>query len=761
MAPLVDDDPSTASDALSLHTIADQADAYAAQEQEDADFALALQLEEEETQRLIASSQQAQAPLADETVPEPEIPPGDPPPYRDDPDADEIDVANLPPYRDDPEAAEPAAEDAESTLPPAPLLPRILRVVGTVRTLRKIWLCGTCILGLVTFIIIGAVVLLLVVFGKPADPREAAWKASMSRDYDLKLHDLYPALEDNASDDCKRTWRRFASAVNCHRMILSSAWDNGDVDEFQKAGVDPFGYADDVCTENCRDSIETLRNPTDSMCYRRIDRFDLTNYGKNGKMYFDKKIVEEGPRHAYLTLHNRYERLCAKVPKKRTKGKIWESSPWGTCAAEMWMEWGIAEGANVHDLQGIDAFIAQTSEKKTLEGGWKSGEIKLDGGRLKKYNVKIPTRKVGPGFGATECSFCIFEYLERIMMSFEYGKFVDAKTGKAIGLQEFWDKTYFAVTTCQGYYDNMLLSRVYTRWETYGLICPGKGKHRELCKADPISEQLERMRAVVHGSRRDDPLFQDIREQIANENGEGQTKALQLLHDGMLELPCMVWFEKPAAQNLIVPHQYLIDNLCGDRCRNAVGRLEERHGQTFANALDAMPSHNRFQGWVKAQEVLNKTCFHTNPHTMINSRTAFCAPGLAALGHPEWVFTGKGSRPEILQAFSVSVDALAKKVPHYPTKPRNEPDIQATLSRQIDESVCNNCVGDLLVGNWPDAKTTIDGFYDDKDIDGREYEKVAQKFVVTCTGLMGYGLYPAQKRELFKKLGLDRFSSKE
>jgi hypothetical protein len=43
-----DDDPaSAASDAHSLHTIADQANAYAAQERSDADFALALQLADE------------------------------------------------------------------------------------------------------------------------------------------------------------------------------------------------------------------------------------------------------------------------------------------------------------------------------------------------------------------------------------------------------------------------------------------------------------------------------------------------------------------------------------------------------------------------------------------------------------------------------------------------------------------------------------------------------------------------------------------
>lgn len=57
-SPHTDEDPAAASsDALSLHTIAEQADVYAVQEQEDADFALALSLEEEDTRNLTASQQ--------------------------------------------------------------------------------------------------------------------------------------------------------------------------------------------------------------------------------------------------------------------------------------------------------------------------------------------------------------------------------------------------------------------------------------------------------------------------------------------------------------------------------------------------------------------------------------------------------------------------------------------------------------------------------------------------------------------------------
>jgi hypothetical protein len=100
-----DNDPtSAASDALSLYTIADQADAYAVQEQSDADFALALQIADEEGRGIV------------EPRNAPETASGAPIRYRDDPEAGQEEEA-LPPYRDDPDAA---AESNENTITAAP-----------------------------------------------------------------------------------------------------------------------------------------------------------------------------------------------------------------------------------------------------------------------------------------------------------------------------------------------------------------------------------------------------------------------------------------------------------------------------------------------------------------------------------------------------------------------------------------------------------------------------------------------------------------
>ena len=263
-----DDDPSTASDALSLHTIA-EADAYAAQEQEDADFALALALEEQESQRYA----HAQNVLQGQDPNQVDVPPLEQtgaalPPYRDDPDAvvlDEEQADHPPPYRDDPDA--PVEEEADERDTEPVQRPRVfLRVL---RKLFKTWLCCAMWSTMSIIIILVVVLGLLARFGnKGSNAKEAAWIASRSKDYQLRVWDLYPPLEADATKECRDAWRvgEETQSLGCHRMILSSAWDNGDADEVRAEEADPFFYSEAVCTATCQGQLRRMAASLEKSC---------------------------------------------------------------------------------------------------------------------------------------------------------------------------------------------------------------------------------------------------------------------------------------------------------------------------------------------------------------------------------------------------------------------------------------------------------------------------------------------------------------
>lgn len=732
-------------DAVSLHTIAEQADAYATQEQEDADFAFALALEDEETRRLMPRGQQSQNQGGNQNTEGSEVHI----PYRDDPDHtesvdEEVDVLTR--YRDDPDA-EPTEidETTDGVIAARPTLlwrkfSKILKIV------RRAWCIALVVFAVIIVSAIG-IVLIMVPTSKGPSPKDRAWSASHSTDGDLRLPQLYPSLEDGADTDCKRVWEKYARTLRCHRMILSAAWDDGDAEKVKAEGADPFALSEEICTEQCRASIGHIRNPMHNGCFRRTDRFDILNYGKDGVAFFDKREIEEGPIHVWRSLERRYTRLCAKAPKDTFLDK----SEWGTCSADLWMRWGIVDNTNEANMNGLDTFFEATDEKKTIKGGKRTGTIDIGGGKTKNYDVDVPTRKVGPGINETECGYCTLDWLERKMASFEYSQMLDPNSGEVLGLSEFSDLMYHAIRRCEGpYHAGQALIRVHRKWTKYGWWCDRKPCGQDL----PISSEV---RSLLHGVREDDHPLDKI--QVLMEGPNAPKEALQALYDGTKSLPCSIWFNEDISLHNIVPHQYRVQRLCSDACRNAVDRLQQQHGQDFsAAASNSDPLYQDFFSvWFTAMRVVNQTCLNPSPRAIVREGTSFCAPGYAALGHPEWIFSNAPpSKSDILSSFATGVDKLAASLPRYVQPIGKDEESQRTVARLWAESVCNTCAGELLVGRNPDLKGRVDEFYDDEEVDWNEYKDTAKKYFRTCLKMVGHELNRREEQKFWNEIGLDR-----
>ncbi|KAJ4370723.1 hypothetical protein N0V83_005244 [Neocucurbitaria cava] len=737
MTANADGDPAAAaSDALSLHTIADREDAYATQEQEDGDFALALQLEDEESHNPIGNST----------------------PYRDDPDTEENSEDAVPPrYRDDPDApisdeeeeANIEAQQQRATTAkrrrfclPKPSFSSAQNLLPTSKSLRKLpW----CALSLALFILaIATGVTLISIHLFHVSPKERAWRSSHSQNFDLKLPALYPALEAGASDECKAGWEKYAASLKCQQEILSPVWDNGDADAVRKARLDPWAYSEWVCDEFCRRSITRMDTPLRNTCGKRTDRFDVVNYGKDGKMYFSKEEkLPQGPVEAQRALIERYDRLCARPEEKRH-----ESSEWGTCAADVWMKWGVVDGRNERTLNSLDKFLDATSKNKVMYGGKVTGSVQIVDGE-KRFEVDTGQRRVGPGVGETNCGFCTGDWLERKMRSFEYGALIDSTTGEAMGLAAFDEVMTNTLKRCETKGAKEALERVHKKWTQYGWWCSGKPCHEDRNTTAVV-------RALLHGMREDDWPLPELR-QMAKRKGAPKS-ALNTLHDTLHGLPCSIWFNENDAVRDIIPSDYRIHHLCSDYCRNAIDRAQQQHGTEFAAAATEKPPYNIFHTWELALMQVDKICRTRSPSAVVRDSTMFCAPGYATLGHPEYIFAlSEPSKREILSAFSTALLDLEKRLPRFIPRPGNDAESQRVLLRRGSESVCNGCAAELLVGRNPDYKDRVSEFLEDKDIDGKEYTAVAKKWFVTCARMAGTELSWRDRKRAWEAIGLDRY----
>ncbi|KAH7381181.1 hypothetical protein DE146DRAFT_278360 [Phaeosphaeria sp. MPI-PUGE-AT-0046c] len=763
--------PRPADDAVSLHTIAEP-DVYSAQEQEqaDADYALALALEEEEEERARdvarsrAEAAEREALIAQER--EEQQPNG---PYRDDiqvidVDRDDVEdgIVDSLPYRDDPSAE---GEDAEGLEDPRPAPPKTVwgktrHYIGrSARCLRDStrrvtsWKSGivkkALVIVIITLIAVGVLIKVLVLIGpsdepeepeKPLTPRERAFQESGSMNRYLVLHKLYPDLEDSASYECKRVWKTHTPALKCHQGLLSTAWDKGDGDHIRAAKMDIYGYSKLVCDAprwTCSRAIRDLKDNMQEACDERTDRFDWDNYQARDLRYFDdEEGRDSGPMQLAQSLTARYDTLC------EGPGNGFWGTPieWDTYTAELWMRWGIADGKDAgRDLGYLDKFFLATNEKKTIEAHVEKGSVETEAGSM-TYEVDVPDRRVGPGDGETDCGNSIRDWIETKWASFEYGAVMDQTTGDPMSLVKFNALMEKAIKRCEKFEAGQMIRRRHEIWEQFGMWCDGAP-----CREQAVPDVALQL---IHGLKQDDSPLPGIRKMV-NQTG-APVEALQALHDDLLEMPCSIWMDETRLQEDIMPSDFRVRRLCSDECRNAIDRIQKRHGDLFREASNNLPAENIFAQWAVMRRRAEATCKGLEYKEMITRTTPLCAPGYAFLGHPGWIFQQPTSKKDILEAFSPAVEKLAKSLPDYIRKPSSDTGTQRRLARQLSESVCNRCSGKLLLGTTPDwimleapsgrrldVAKQIDWYLrDSEDVDREEYKRVAELYGATCNKIV-------------------------
>lgn len=764
MAPTTaEEDPSAASDAVSLHTIAEQADAYETQEQEDADLALALALEEEESARFARTQSilhpQGSEPSEPLAAPETEAFL----PYRDDPDA--VDDIDPPPYRDDPNAGPAEGEqtaDAEAAGVRTQRQNIFLRIV---RKIAKVWLCYLIWSTVITIIIIIVVVILAFVYGGKGprgDPKEAAWLASGSNDYELNLPKLYPALAESSSSTCKDTWEELASSLPCHRMILSPAWDDGNATEVKMAGADPVYYNDAVCTRTCKTALMKIDSPVLDKCVNRSDRFDFERYGKDGRAYFEKQDVVEGPAEVAQTLLARYDRLCSGPPKKYFGKKPL------SCAEELWLTWGIVDGKNEANLNGLDTFLSQTSVRKTIPATKQTVVKLMPSGRNETFKRSVSSRRVGPHRGQTECSNCLKDWLTRKTLSYRPGQILhtDPKKGE-LGLAEFAKKMQNASQRCYSY--NNREERV---WKAMGWWCDGAP-----CRDDYGRDILPaEVLTILHGTSKKyttpgpyppnlyyPPWPAPPNLDIVPSN---KKKAVRAMLDAAQDSRC------PGAlglfglytENPYLVSAHILSHLCTPRCLNEVDRMSvlakaaEYPESTFVGIPGSLSTTRMLCDL--PFEVSSPNSFKTTPDTL-------CTPGQLALKFdvlrdfpplpgsvpdPDYEPQDPYSRADVLATFRTGLAAVKAWNDEYGSDISRSQESLRKL--RIAESACNTCVGQHFIGQEGKWKETVDAFLADPDVNGTEYVRVAREGWVQCGKMFGVDLRWRERKELFEKVGL-------
>ena len=170
-----------------------------------------------------------------------------------------------------------------------------------------------------------------------------------------------------------------------------------------------------------------------------------------------------------------------------------------------------------------------------------------------------------------------------------------------------------------------------------------------------------------------------------------------------------------------------------------------------------------FQYPSQAAELVEKVCLSSTPNAILQSSENLCAPGYAAIGHPEWIFAMENgdydppTRAEILDVYSKAIDVLAARPDRELLPPTTGSTSARVQIKRLAESVCNTCAGGIFIGSEPDWKKKVYEFYDDKDVNSTAYVEAAKKGWLTCGKMYGYKFNEWQKKQMWRKYGLDRY----
>lgn len=174
------------------------------------------------------------------------------------------------------------------------------------------------------------------------------------------------------------------------------------------------------------------------------DKFDLENY--NGPFAFDAEL-EDGPVAVVRTLAQRLAHTCRPAPHDARGRYSWQTS---YCVTVLWEDFGILDGMNAGNLEGLDTFMRKTSVSKIEPAQYRSEHLVHDTcDEVSSYDPRwVPQRRLGPGKGESDCGLCVLNWLERKALSWDEN-LRDPVTGKHIALKEYLDKVKSAGQRCE------------------------------------------------------------------------------------------------------------------------------------------------------------------------------------------------------------------------------------------------------------------------------------------------------------------------
>lgn len=255
----------------------------------------------------------------------------------------------------------------------------------------------------------------------------------------LNFPAFYPPLRASKSPACQAAWNTLRS-VPCHEKIWNRSWDNGK----RTSIFDPdIGlYANTLCQSSCKSEIERAWGMVSFQC-NEDDKFDMENY--NGPFTLDAEI-EDGPVAAMRTIAQRLAHTCRPAPKQDKYR--WQSPSY--CVTVLWEDWGIVDGMNAGNLEGLAAFSRKTSVSRIESSQYRNEHLVRDTcDDVNAYDQRwVPARKLGPREGETQCGLCILNWLERKALSWDEN-LQDSATGKQVSLKEFLEKVGSAGKRCE------------------------------------------------------------------------------------------------------------------------------------------------------------------------------------------------------------------------------------------------------------------------------------------------------------------------
>ncbi|KAJ9621540.1 hypothetical protein H2203_007027 [Taxawa tesnikishii (nom. ined.)] len=556
---------------------------------------------------------------------------------------------------------------------------------------------------------------------KPAPAKAINWR--------LNFPQLYPQLGE-PSPECQAAWASLTS-VPCHEKIFNRGWDNGT--HLSLFEPEPMRYCPQLCDETCRTALSeayTLIRDACSGTHFQTDGYSGT---------FNTTWLEPGPVEALGVLLRRNTHTC----RKSEAG----DSEYEYCMIELYERWYILDGMNAGNLEGITRFVQDTDRPGREMGGWRSGTrgSGTDGGWKQSYKIKVPERTFGPGRGETTCGWCTLAWFENKLNAWREGAVISPDSGKPVSLPEFIHRIRDAGQRCETAQWNAIYEKAIMKYQEMGLL--------EANWETGQSGDLEYL--ITHGAGPGDEPIPSIDTAIAKLDASldshptreaSRAKAcLEELSTHIQSLPCYIHLDNSTIESMIAPvtlrtRNNLFSSYCSEECSSALGKT---HGSSpaFKYCKTSAAFHPLVKPYWKtyraAHKIRQNVCHRVDRSTKTEDQQ--CA-SVFHNNDPEWVWEGRPSTPEFIEAVSQQLAALeATPVPDVVTaalgKSYHDPESQALRKalpkweEELKNGICSACVWQWIVG---EGTTPTPLSYLQDAVDANAYVDFAERMFKTC-----------------------------